>query len=100
MKKTNEKAPRITWADLKKAVNELPEDLLTTKVVLWPFSDGEEAWNLVEVMTLEEDYVFDGDSGCAPLSVMKESVSAEEWEEAKDEHHLVFPKGTPILIIE
>lgn len=92
---------KMTWADLKKVVNELPEELLDQKIVLWPLEDGEEAWNMVEVMKLEENYVFDGDMGCTPESALRESYDEELSEdEFQKEHYLVFEKGTPIMVIQ
>lgn len=87
----------LTWAELKTLANKLSPELLKKEVCLW----GEESGAVIDgVQILKEDYVHDGDMGCAPLSVMKQSMTKEEWEEDKDEYYPIHKKGTVILWVD
>lgn len=88
--------PKITWAEVKEIVNKLPDRILNQSVTIW--NSSEDAGSVaVGVKTIEEDYHYDGDQGCAPLSVIKDNY--DDYEENKDEYHLVHAVGTPILLI-
>lgn len=89
---------KITWMDLKKAIDKMPKELLKNEVCIW----GEESGTKILCLEkLKEDYVFDGDEGCAPLSDIKNSYNTkEEWEEWEDEHRVIHPKGTVIICVE
>ncbi len=81
-----EQKEKFTWADLKKFVNELPEQELSKEVIWW----GEErGGNINFAECLAEDYVIT-DYGSEPLSVQEEPEDGEEWE-------IAYKKGTPIL---
>lgn len=87
---------KITWAELKDIVNKLPDNILKQSVTIW--NSSEDAGSVaVGIKTLDEDYCYDGDEGCAALSVIKELY--EDYEENKDEHYVVHASGTPIIII-
>ncbi len=85
----------FTWSDLKKAVNEIPEDhpCLNKQVVIWGDDRG---FALDGVDILEEDFLNDGDEGCAPASQLKEAIE----ENPDDDFHVVHEKGTRILLID
>lgn len=86
----------ITWAELKEIVNKLPEQILNQAVTIW--NSSEEAGSVaISVKILGEDHHYDGDEGCAPISIIKENF--DDYEEHKDEYYLVHAYGTPILII-
>jgi len=84
----------LTWADLKRIVNKMPESRLKDEVTIW--TDDERAYKIDCVEVLKEDYVFDGDEGCAPKSVMKEG-DPKDWKENRAEYYTVHPKGTRII---
>lgn len=85
---------KITWADLKKIVNEMPEELLQNQVYAWNSNDADpEGLVLEEGQKLEEDYVYDGDVGCSPISIMKDSGDYDP-----KENYVVHPAGTIILL--
>lgn len=86
---------RLTWRQLKEAANELPEELLDDKVFGWAVDD-EAGVKMVEILTLEEDHVFNGDDACAPRSELKEMTEPEDWDD--DEYYVVHKKGTKILV--
>jgi hypothetical protein len=88
----NEK--NMTWADLKKIVNKMPESRLKDDVTIW--TDTEECFKVADIEILKEDYVFDGDEGCAPKSVMK-VADPKDWKENRDEYYTVHQKGTRII---
>lgn len=90
----------FTWADLKKAVNKIPENQLNKRVTIW--TDDEQCFHISYVEVLKEDYVHDGVEGCAPRSVLKAGYTKEEWKEAKefDSHYTVHEKGTRIINAE
>lgn len=91
-----EKTKQLTWLELKKVINEMPESLLGTPVILWPTDNDESGIIISEVDVLDEDYLYDGDEGCAPESVMKET--SDSWgKEEEEEHYIIHAKGTPIL---
>jgi len=94
-KKTTPKKEKLfTWADLKKAVVRIPDELLKEPVRIW--TDDEQCYVISDVERLIEDYVFDGDEGVAPRSIMKNS-DPENWKEYKDEYYTVYPKGCRII---
>ena len=84
----------FTWGDLKKAVNRIPDQLLKEPVRIW--TDDEQCFVISDVERLKEDYVFDGDEGVCPKSIMK-SGDPKDWEENKDEYYTVYPKGCRII---
>jgi hypothetical protein len=87
---------KTTWADIKAIVNGLPENILKQPATIW--TEAEDTGHCVTgIKILDEDHHYDGDSGCAPLSVIKEND--DDFEENKDEYHLVHAVGTPILLI-
>lgn len=87
---------KITWAEIKEIVNGLPDNILNQAATIW--DEAEENGHCVTgIKILEEDWHFDGDEGCAPISILKEQY--DDYEENKDEYHLVHAKGTPILLI-
>ena len=87
---------KITWAEIKELVNQLPENILNQNCTIW--TDSEVSGGFITgVKILDEDWHFDGDEGCAPISTIKENY--EDYEENKEEYHLVHAKGTPILLI-
>lgn len=83
---------KFTWADLKEICNETPEENLSSEVILW--AEDETVHRITEVEILEEDYVYDGDEGCGPKSVLMEAMG-EDFDE--EENYLVHKKGTRIL---
>lgn len=86
----------ITLNEIKEALNKLPENMLSQKATIWNAS--EDAGSVVVgIKILDEDHHYDGDEGCAPISVIKENY--DDYEENKDEYPLVHAAGTPILII-
>lgn len=87
---------KITWAELKEIVNKLPDNILRQPVTIW--NSSEDAGSVaIGVKTLDEDYHFNGDEGCGPISLIKEHD--DDFEENKDDYYLVHAVGTPIIII-
>lgn len=86
----------ITWAEIKELVNKLPEDILKQRCTIWNESE-DNGHSVTGIKILDEDWHFDGDEGCMPLRLLKEHN--EDYEENKDEYHLVHATGTPILLI-
>ena len=84
----------LTWADLKRIANKIPESRLKDEVTIW--TDDEQCYKIDAVEVLKEEYVFDGDEGCAPKSVMK-NADPKDWKENRDEYYTVHPKGTRII---
>lgn len=95
----SKKDETLTWAELKKAINRMPKKHLNKPVCLWA---DEQGFKIVEVEILKEDYLFDGDEGCAPRSTMKEVIDGEKDfpPEDKGDYYVVHEKGTRILYIE
>lgn len=90
---------KFTWGDLKKIASELPEEMLNKSVVFW-YEDNEGGSVVSDCEILDEDYLFDGDEGCARETDIRTGYdSPEEWEINKDEHYVVYAKGFPILHI-
>lgn len=87
---------RVTWAEIKEILNNMPESILSQKVTIWTESE-DEGHLVASIKILEEDHHYDGDEGCMPISQMKELY--EDYYENKDEYHLVHTAGTPVLII-
>jgi hypothetical protein len=87
----------LTWAQLKKAANKVPEKLLQNEVVIW--TDDERAYKISDIEILKEDYLFDGDEGCAPRSILKEG-DPEDFKENEEDYYLIHPKGTRIINAE
>ncbi len=82
---------KFTWADLKKAVNELPEDQLNDTVIIW----GDEiALQITSIQALEEDYLRD-DEGCTPRSALQDHL--DENPQDIEEFPVVLKKGTFII---
>ena len=90
---------KFTWGALKKAANRVPDHLLKNEVIIWT-EDGEKAHTVVYVETLKEDFIFDGDEGCAPKSIMKEAVAEAKQTGDEDEYFLIHKKGTRIIHAE
>ncbi len=90
----------FTWADLKKIVNKMPENQLAKGVTIW--TDKEQCFHITYVDILKEDYVSDGVDGCIGRSILKGTMTKEEWKEAKefDSHYTVHEKGTRIINAE
>lgn len=87
-------AKKLTWAELKKIVNEMPEELLQNQVYAWNANDCEpEGLGINGIQRLEEDHVFDGDEACVPVSAFKEAGELDP-----EENYVVHPAGTVILI--
>lgn len=87
---------KLKWRELKEIVNALPENILDQNVTVW--NDSEDSGNAaMRVVILEEDHHYDGDEGCAPISVIKENY--EDYEQSKETYPLVHANGTPILIV-
>jgi hypothetical protein len=82
---------KFTWADLKAAVNEVPDDQLNDQVILW---EEERGVKVGGVLILEEDYVkTDDDTLCAPKSDVVDTN--EGWNEI--ENPVVYKAGKMIL---
>lgn len=90
---------KFTWAALKKAVNKVPDHMLKNEVIIWT-DDEEKAHTVICVETLKEDYVFDGDEGCAPKSIMKEAIAEAKKTGDEDEYFVIHQKGTRIIWAE
>lgn len=88
---------QVTFREMRDAINAMPPELLDKSMISW-FVDQEGGSKVVELMILEEDYCYDGDEGCLPESVMKESC--EDFEENIDKYHVVHPKGTIIIVTD
>ncbi len=82
-----------TWADLKAAIENLTDEQLSKPIYLW----GVESGDKIEFDVIDEDYLHDGDEGCAPKSVIEESL--EEGEDLS-EYPLTHSKGTIIFQTE
>lgn len=80
-----------TWADLKAAIENLTEEQLNKPIYLW----GVESGDKLEFDILDEDYLEDGDEGCAPKSIIEENMSGETVD--MTDYPLVHSKGTIIL---
>lgn len=85
----------LTWRQLKMLANDVPEELLDRDVVSWADDEEEGGVVITGFEILDENYLFDGDEGCAPESGLIKSVSEEEFKEG--DHYVVHPKGTRIL---
>jgi len=83
-----------TWADLKAAIDNLTDEQLSKPIYLW----GVESGDNIEFDVLDEDYLHDGDEGCAPKSVMEESMSGEPID--MEDYPLIHSKGTIIFQTE
>jgi len=55
----------MNWEELKKFCNELPEEELKKKVILW--REGECINDMDATQLTEDHYQTDGDDGCYPL---------------------------------
>lgn len=86
---------KFTWADLKRRANRIPKERLQDEVVIW--TDDEKAYRVSDVERLTEDYLFDGDEGCAPKSAMKDCIEDAKQTGDEDEYYLIHPKGRRIL---
>jgi len=95
MKNTEKK---FTWADLKKAVNKIPEKHLQKQVIIW--TEDESAYLVTSVDILNERHVYDGDEGCAPISIMKESIAEAKSAGLDNEYYTIHERGTRILYAE
>lgn len=84
----------LTWADLKRIVNKIPESRLQDEVTIW--GDDEQVFMIDNVQVLNEDYVDDGCCNCVPRSIMRKA-DQEYWKENKEDHPVVYPKGTRII---
>lgn len=85
---------KLTWADLKRIANEMPDELLKNEVYAWNANDATpQGLAISGIQKLSEDHVFDGDEGCAPLSTFK-----KDGEYDADWNYVVHPAGTIILI--
>lgn len=89
---------RLTWRELKEAVNKLPEELLDNRVFGWLLED-EGGIRCVEVMELEEDYFFNGDSGCAKKSEILD-LTGDDEATFEEDYPLVHRRGTLIIVYE
>lgn len=87
---------KITWAAIKELVNKLPDNILKQQATIWDEAE-ENGHCITGIKVLDEDWHYDGDEGCLPLSLLKQHD--EDYEENKDEYHLVHASGTPILLI-
>lgn len=89
-----------SWRDLKKVANEIPEELLDKPIIIW--SDTETSMIVGKVDVLEEDYLYDGDEGCAPASDFADIIKENDAlpEEDRDSFDVAYPKGTAILWVE
>lgn len=85
----------FTWADLKRAVNKMPENRLKDPVVIW--NDDETCYQVTDVEVLNEDYRHDGDEGVIPNSVMKENYDDYKQGIKDGDYNVVYPKGTRII---
>ncbi len=73
-----ENKKQFIWADLKKIVNEIPEEHLNSEVRIW--TDDERGYRINEVEIAKEDYVYHEDypeEGSCP----KSEIDIEEGEE-------------------
>lgn len=93
----SKKDEKFTWADLKKIVNKMPASALKREVVGWKEESGVV---VTGVMILKEDYLYDGDEGCAPRSTLQDAIAEAKKDGWEDEYHVVHPKGTRILDVE
>jgi len=89
---------KFTWNDLKAIIDSMPAELMNEQVVIWHEDDDAPmpGMKVTGFEILDEDYVFDGDEGVAPLSVMKDG-DPEGWQEYKEDCPVIYPKGSRIL---
>lgn len=100
-KKTKEK--KFTWETLRKIANSIPEDRIKDEVIIWTDRDDDASAFAVKcVERLSEDYIFDGDEGCAPRSIMKETIEEEKaaGTYSEQEFRVILHKGQRILYAE
>lgn len=84
-----DESKKLTWGELKKFVNELPEDELTKDVIWW----GDDRGGVMDsVYRLDEDYI-NMDYGYEPISGYE---NEEEYAEELENNERI-EKGTPIL---
>lgn len=86
---------KFTWADLKKAVNEIPDELLSQEVIVWQEESG---CKIQSVTVLEENYLYT-DEGAEPESIIRDNYESDP-EDFDSEHYLVHPKGARILLAD
>jgi hypothetical protein len=88
----------MTWKQLKEFCNNLPENELKKKVIMWR---EEECVNAIEVMALDEDHYIDpenDENGCFPESEAKIFIEDEDaYPEGMKDLKKVYDKGHPIL---
>lgn len=90
----------MTWNDLKKFCNELPENELEKNVILWR---EEEAITDISAVALDEDHYVDKEGeisdGCFPLSDAEHWIrtSPEDYPDGIDGFEKVYDKGHPVL---
>jgi len=83
---------KLTWAELKEFVNNLPEEALTEHVRWW----GEDRGGIINnVGCLEEDYFNPSGDGMEPVSEYE-----SEPETIEDNQDTILDKGTPILFTD
>ena len=80
---------KFTWADLKKVVNELPEDMLWRDVRWW----GEERGGTVKSVSLLDEVYVQNDEGFEPMSAHE--GSEDSYYEGSE-----LPAGYPILTVD
>ncbi len=101
-KKKKTQVVKFTWADMKRIVNRIPDNILKEQIIIWPDDNDEKGYKISCIEVLKEEYVHDGDAAACPKSIMKNSISKDEWDEGvKDgDYYTIFPKGMRIIIAE
>lgn len=88
----------MKWKELKEFVNNLPENELEKKVILWR---EDESINQINAETLKEDHYIDPENhldGCFPESEAKNMIKDEDaYPNGILDLEKVYDKGTPIL---
>lgn len=98
--KTQEPQP-ITWGELKKFINELPEEQLQNKIPV-SYQDETAIKFLLEPYILEHEiYIYDSEpEDAGTLEELKEIHADENGQLDESLLTLVTPKGTPFLWLE
>jgi hypothetical protein len=92
-----EKKKETTWAEIKAIVNAMSEEALQDAVIIWA-SDAEKGYTVNEVEILDEDYVFDGEDGCIPISILRSSDDElKDVDLPNEDHPLILKKGRHII---
>lgn len=98
--KTEEPQP-ITWGDLKKFINELPDEQLQNKIPVM-YQDETAARYLLEPFKMENDIYahIDDDDECGTMAELYESRNSLGEPFNENEYYICTKKGTPFLWLE